>query len=73
MTLHDDIQDRMARLTQRQDQLERQQRETTTRVDALNRDDDRRMDSLRRETDQQSRDRDSRLSSWNGHETPWNY
>ena len=63
MTPHDDIQDQMARLTQRQDQLERRQRETTTRVDALNRDVDRRMDSLRGETDRQFRDGERRVSS----------
>ena len=49
MTQQDNWRPEMARLTQRQDQLERQQRETTTRVDALNRDVDRRMDSLRRD------------------------
>ena len=54
MTPQDDWRPEMARLAQRQDQLERQQRETTTRVDALNRDVDRRLDSLRRETDHRS-------------------
>ena len=63
MTQQDDWRPEMARLTQRQDQLERQQRETTTRVDALNRDVDRRMDSLRGETDRQFRDGDRRVSS----------
>ena len=63
MTPQDDWRPEMARLTQRQDQLERQQRETTTRVDALNRDVDRRMDSLRRGTDRQLRDRERRVSS----------
>ena len=53
----------MARLTQRQDQVERQQRETTGRVDALKRDVDNRMDSLRRENDWQSRDREWRIKS----------
>ena len=60
----------MARLAQRQDQLERQQRDSTRNLealqrdgDALKRDDDRRMDSLRREMDRQSRDRDWRVSS----------
>ena len=59
----DDVQDRMHRLAQRQDQLERQQRETTTRVDALNRDVDSRMDSLRIEIDWQFRDREWRINS----------
>ena len=63
MTPHDDIQDWMDRLAQRQDQLEPQQRETTTRVDALNRDVDRRMDSLQREMDRQFRDGERRVSS----------
>ena len=63
MTPHDDIQDRMDRLAQRQDQLERQQRETTTRVDALNRDVDRRIDSLRGEMDRQFRDGERRVRS----------
>ena len=64
MTPQDDWRPEMARLTQRQDQLERQQRETTTRdCDALNRDVDRRMDSLRRETDRQFRDGERRVSS----------
>ena len=62
MTQQDDWRPEMARLAQRQDQLERQQRETTTRVDALNRDVDRRMDSLRRETDRQFRDGERRVS-----------
>ena len=62
MTPQDDWRPEMARLAQRQDQLERQQRETTTRVDALNRDVDRRLDSLRRETDQQFRDGERRVS-----------
>ena len=63
MPQQDNWRPEMARLAQRQDQLERQQRETTTRVDALNRDVDRRMDSLRRETDQQFRDGERRVSS----------
>ena len=62
MTPQDDWRPEMARLAQRQDQLERQQRETTTRVDALNRDVDRRLDSLRRETDPQFRDGERRVS-----------
>ena len=63
MTPQDNWRPEMARLAQRQDQLERQQRETTTRVDALNRDVDRRMDSLRGEMDSQSGNRDWRVSS----------
>ena len=63
MTQQDDWRPEMARLAQRQDQLERQQRETTTRVDALNRDVDRRMDSQRRDMNRQSKDRDWRVSS----------
>ena len=62
MTQQDDWRPEMARLAQRQDQLERQQRETTTRVDASKRDVDTRMDSLRRETDQQFRDGERRVS-----------
>ena len=53
----------MDRLAQRQYQLEPQQRETTTRVDALNRDVDRRMDSQRRDIDRQSKHRDWRVRS----------
>ena len=63
MTQQDDWRPEMARLAQRHDQLERQQRETTTRVDALKRDVDRRMDSLRGETDRQFRDGERRVSS----------
>ena len=63
MTHQDDVQDRIARLAQRQDQLERQQRETTTRVDALKSDVDSRIDSLRREIDWQFRDREWRVKS----------
>ena len=63
MTQQDDWRLEMARLNQRQDQLERQQRETTTRVDVLNRDVDRRLDSLRGETDRQFRDGERRVSS----------
>ena len=62
MTQQDNWRPEMARLTQRQDQLERQQRETTTRVDALNRDVDRRMDSLRRDMNRQFRDGERRVS-----------
>ena len=60
----------MARLTQRQGQLDRQHRETITRVeilkrdaDASKRDVDSRIDSLRREIDWQFRDRDLRVKS----------
>ena len=63
MTPQDNWRPEMARLAQRQDQLERQQRETTTRVGALKRDVDTRMDSLRGEMDSQSRNRDWRVSS----------
>ena len=69
MTQQDDWRPEMARLAQRQDQLERQQRDSTRKVealqrdgDALKRDVDRRMDSLRRETDRQFRDGDRRVS-----------
>ena len=61
MTQQDNWQQEMDRLAQRQDQLERQQRETTTRVDALKRDVDSRMDSLRREMDWQFRSREWRV------------
>ena len=63
MTPQDNWRPETARLAQRQDLLERQQRETTTRVDASKRDVDRRMDSLRGETDQQFRDGERRVSS----------
>ena len=70
MTQQDDWRPEMARLTQRQDQLERQQRDSTRNVaalqrdgDALKRDVDRRMDSLRRETDRQFGDGERRVSS----------
>ena len=63
MTPQDNWRPEMARLAQRQDQLERQQRETTTRIDALNRDVDRRMDSQRRDMDRQFRDGERRVSS----------
>ena len=73
MTQQDNWRPEMARLTQRQDQLERQQRDSTRKVealqrdgDALKRDVDRRMDSLRRETDRQFRDGDRRVSSLEG-------
>ena len=70
MTQQDNWRPEMARLTQRQDQLERQQMDSTGRVEALRRDADafkrdvdRRLDSLRRETDRQIRDGDRRVSS----------
>ena len=70
MTQQDNWRPEMARLAQRQDQLERHQRDSNRKVealqrdvDALNRDVDRRMDSLRRETDQQFGDRERRVSS----------
>ena len=63
MTQQDDWRPEMARLAQRQDLLERQQRETTTRVDALNRDVDRRMDSQCRDIDRQFRDGERRVGS----------
>ena len=54
MTQHDNLQQEVARLTQRQDQLERQQRETSATVDAIRtdvetstRNVDRRIESLR--------------------------
>ena len=63
MTPQDNWRPDMARLAQRQDQLERQQRDSNKNVealqrdaDALKRDVDRRMDSLRRETGRQFRD-----------------
>ena len=70
MTQQDNWPQDMARLAQRQDQLERQHRETITRVDTLKgdadaskRDVDSRIDSLRREMDWQFRDRDLRVKS----------
>ena len=70
MTQQDNWRPEMARLTQRQDQLERQQMDSTGRVeamrrdaDAFKRDVDRRLDSLRGETDRQIRDGDRRVSS----------
>ena len=70
MTQQDDWRPEMARLAQRQDQLERQQRDSTRKVealqrdgDALKRDVDRRMDSLRRDIDWQFRDGERRVSS----------
>ena len=70
MTQQDNWRPDMARLTQRQDQLERQHRETIARVDTLKGDADAskrdvgsRIDSFRREMDWQSRDRDLRVKS----------
>ena len=70
MTQQGNWQQEMARLAQCQDQMERQQRETTTRVDTLKRDADAskmavdsRIDSLRREMDWQFRDREWRVKS----------
>ena len=63
MTQQDNWQQDMVRLAQRQDQLERQQRETTKRIDALKRDVDSRIDSMRREMDWQFRDREWRVKS----------
>ena len=70
MTQQDDWRPEMARLTQRQDQLEQQQMDSTRNsealqrdADALKRDVDRRLDSLRGETDRQLRDGERRVSS----------
>ena len=70
MTQQDNWRPDMARLAQRQDQSERQQRDSNRKVEALQRDGDamkkdvdRRMDSLRRETDRQLRDGERRVSS----------
>ena len=70
MTQQDNRRPEMARLAQRQDQLERQQRDSNRKVealqrdaDALKRDVDRRLDSLRRGTDRQFRDGERRVSS----------
>ncbi len=70
MTPQDNWRPEMARLAQRQDQLERQQRDSNRNVealrrdaDAMKRDVDRRMDSLRGEMDSQSWNRDWRVNS----------
>ena len=70
MTQQDDWRPEMARLAQRQDQLERQQMDSNRKVealqrdgDALKRDVDRRTDSLRRDIDWQFRDGERRVSS----------
>ena len=56
MTQQDNWQPEMARLAQRQDQLERQQRETTTRGDALSRDADSGIENLRWNADLRLKD-----------------
>ena len=70
MTPQDNWRPELARLTQRQDQLERQQRDSNRTMEALRRDVDalkmevdRGMDSLRGEMDSQSWNRDWRVSS----------
>ena len=70
MTPQDNWRPEMARLAQRQDQVERQHRDSNRNVealrrdaDALKRDVDRRMDSLRGEMDSQSWNRDWRVNS----------
>ena len=63
MTPQDNWQPEMARLAQRQDQLERQQRDTTRSVEVLRRDVDGRIDSLRRDIDWQLRNRKWRVRS----------
>ena len=70
MTPQDNWRPEMARLAQRQDQLERQQRDSNRNVEALQRDGDalkrevdRRMDSQRRDMDRQFRDGERRVGS----------
>ena len=70
MTTQDNWRPEMARLAQRRDQLERQQRDSNRNVealqrdgDALKRDVDRRLDSLRRETGRHFRDGERRVGS----------
>ena len=63
MTPQDNWQQELARLARLQGQLEQQQRNTATRVDDLSREVDRRMDSLRRDMEQQFRDKDLRVNS----------
>ena len=63
MTQPGNWQQDMARLAQRQDQLERQQRETSTKVDSLTLDLDGCLDSLRIDLDWKSRDGDQRMQS----------
>ena len=63
MTPHDDVQDRMARLAQRQDQLERQQRDTNRGVEVLRRDADSGIENLRWNTDLRLKDLEQRVAS----------
>ena len=56
MTPHDDVQDRVARLAHRQDQLERQQRDTNRSVEVLRRDADSGIENLRWNTDLRLKD-----------------
>ena len=63
MTPQDNSREEIARLAQRQDHLERQQRETSTKVDTLKWDVDSRLDSLRTDIDWKSRDGDRRVQS----------
>ena len=63
MAQQDNWREEMARLTQRQDQLEKQHMENSTRVDILKRDVDSRLDSLRTDLDWKSRDGDRRMKS----------
>ena len=70
MTQHDNLLQEVARLTRRQDQLERQQRETATRADYLKREVDtlrsdvnRRIDYLHRDMDSRFRDGERRVNS----------
>ena len=51
MTPHDNVQDRVDRLAKRQDQLERQQRDTNRGVEVLRRDADSGIENLRWNTD----------------------
>ena len=73
MTQHDNLLQEVARLTQRQDQLELQQRETAMRVDSLKRDVDtlrsdvnRRIDYLHRDMDSRFRDGERRVNRLEG-------
>ena len=63
MTQQDNWRPEIARLAQRQDQLERQQRDTTGTVEVLRRDVDGRIDSLGRDIDWQLRNREWRVKS----------
>ena len=69
MTQHDNLLQEVARLTQRQDQLELQQMETATKADYLKRDVDtlrsdvnRRIDYLHRDMDSRFRDGERRVN-----------